>query len=456
MAKIFLVDDEPNIIKVLSQILQDEEHIIFSASNGTEALDFLKKNEPDLIFLDVWLPDADGLQLLETIKKEKPDIAVIMISGHGSIDIAVKSTKIGAYDFLEKPPSLERVVTVVNNALESVRLRRENLKLRKESRFDDEMIGKSALMEEIREIIDKAAATNARVFITGKNGTGKELIAKAIYRKSKRSDKPFIKVNCAAIPDELIESELFGHEKGAFTGAVARRIGKFEQADGGTLFLDEICDMSASAQAKVLRVLQEQELERVGGTETIKVDVRIISATNIDVKKAVEKNEFREDLYYRLNVIPIHIPSLSERKDDIPDLVCYFMKKFSEEHGIVEKRISSGGMDFLSHYTWPGNIRELKNLMERASIMIPSDEIGADDLKKYIEANESYQEIYMTDKSSLKLAKEDFEKKYIESALEKNKGNITLTAKDIGIERTNLHRKIKQYNIENSGYSDDE
>jgi len=456
MAKIFLVDDEPNIIKVLSQILQDEEHIIFSASNGTEALDFLKKNEPDLIFLDVWLPDADGLQLLETIKKEKPDIAVIMISGHGSIDIAVKSTKIGAYDFLEKPPSLERVVTVVNNALESVRLKRENLKLRKESRFDDEMIGKSPLMEEIREIIDKAAATNARVFITGKNGTGKELIAKAIYRKSKRSDKPFIKVNCAAIPDELIESELFGHEKGAFTGAVARRIGKFEQADGGTLFLDEICDMSASAQAKVLRVLQEQELERVGGTETIKVDVRIISATNIDVKKAVEKNEFREDLYYRLNVIPIHIPSLSERKDDIPDLVCYFMKKFSEEHGIVEKRISSGGMDFLSHYTWPGNIRELKNLMERASIMIPSDEIGADDLKKYIEANESYQEIYMTDKSSLKLAKEDFEKKYIESALEKNKGNITLTAKDIGIERTNLHRKIKQYNIENSGYSDDE
>ncbi|MBP8084004.1 MAG: sigma-54-dependent Fis family transcriptional regulator [Spirochaetes bacterium] len=456
MAKIFLVDDEPNIIKVLSQILQDEEHIIFSASNGTEALEFLKKNEPDLIFLDVWLPDADGLQLLETIKKEKPDIAVIMISGHGSIDIAVKSTKIGAYDFLEKPPSLERVVTVVNNALESVRLRRENLKLRKESRFDDEMIGKSPLMEEIREIIDKAAATNARVFITGKNGTGKELIAKAIYRKSKRSDKPFIKVNCAAIPDELIESELFGHEKGAFTGAVARRIGKFEQADGGTLFLDEICDMSASAQAKVLRVLQEQELERVGGTETIKVDVRIISATNIDVKKAVEKNEFREDLYYRLNVIPIHIPSLSERKDDIPDLVCYFMKKFSEEHGIVEKRISAGGMDFLSHYTWPGNIRELKNLMERASIMIPSDEIGVDDLKKYIEANESYQEIYMTDKSSLKLAKEDFEKKYIESALEKNKGNITLTAKDIGIERTNLHRKIKQYNIENSGYSDDE
>ncbi|MBP7901242.1 MAG: sigma-54-dependent Fis family transcriptional regulator [Spirochaetes bacterium] len=456
MAKIFLVDDEPNIIKVLSQILQDEDHIIYSASNGAEALDFLKKNEPDLIFLDVWLPDADGLQLLESIKKDKPDIAVIMISGHGSIDIAVKSTKIGAYDFLEKPPSLERVVTVVNNALESVRLRRENLKLRKESRFEDEMIGNSPLMEEIRGIIDKAASTNARVFITGKNGTGKELIAKAIYRKSKRSDKPFIKVNCAAIPDDLIESELFGHEKGAFTGAVARRIGKFEQADGGTLFLDEICDMSASAQAKVLRVLQEQELERVGGTETIKVDVRIISATNIDVKKAVEKNEFREDLYYRLNVIPIHISSLSERKNDIPDLVNYFMKKFSEEHGIVEKHISANGMDFLSHYAWPGNIRELKNLMERASIMIPSDEIGADELKKYVEVNESYQEMYMTDKSSLKLAKEDFEKKYIESALEKNKGNITLTAKEIGIERTNLHRKIKQYNIENSGYSDDE
>ena len=455
MAKILIVDDEPNIIKVLAQILQDEDHIVYSAASGSEALEFLKKNEPDLIFLDVWHPDADGLNLLEQIKKQYPHIAAIMISGHGSIDIAVRSTKIGAYDFLEKPPSLERVITVVNNALESLTLKRENMKLRKEAALEDEMIGESSGLREIKAVIEKAASTNARVFITGKNGTGKELVARAIYRKSKRCDKPFIKVNCAAIPDELIESELFGHEKGAFTGAVARRIGKFEQADGGTLFLDEICDMSASAQAKVLRVLQEQELERVGGTETIKVDVRIISATNIDVKKAVERGEFREDLYYRLNVIPLHIPPLSERTEDIAEIVHYFLKKFSSEHGIVEKRISADGMEFMTHYNWPGNIRELKNLMERVSIMVPSDEINGDDIKKYVEVNESYQEIYTNDKSSLKLAKEEFEKKYIESVLDKSKGNITLAAKEMGIERTNLHRKIKQYNIDNSRFSDE-
>ncbi|HPA72387.1 MAG TPA: sigma-54 dependent transcriptional regulator, partial [Spirochaetota bacterium] len=291
MAKILIVDDEKNIIKTVSAILQDEDHIVYSAGSGEEALAFLRKNDVDLIILDVWLPDIDGVEILERVKKTSPEVAVLMISGHGSIDMAVKATKMGAFDFLEKPPSMERIITAVNNALEQIRLKRENLRLLKDSVQEDEMIGDSKAMAEVKAVIDKAASTNARVFISGDNGTGKELVAKAIHRKSLRADKAFIKVNCAAIPDELIESELFGHEKGSFTGAVNRRLGKFEVANKGTLFLDEVCDMSASAQAKVLRVLQEQQFERVGGNETITVHVRVISATNIDVKKAIAEKK---------------------------------------------------------------------------------------------------------------------------------------------------------------------
>jgi two-component system nitrogen regulation response regulator NtrX len=312
MARILIVDDEENIISTITHILQDEGHVVFSAANGSDALTFLAKNEVELIILDVWLPDMDGLDLLEKIKASGVESSVIMISGHGSIDIAVRSTRIGAFDFIEKPPSLDRLVTSVNNSLEQVRLKKENIKLKKMSFVDDEMIGSSTEIKEIKEIIKKAAKTNARVFITGENGTGKELVAKAIYQLSNRSDKPFVKVNCAAIPGELIESELFGHEKGAFTGALSRRMGKFELADTGTLFLDEICDMSLAAQAKVLRVLQEQQLERVGGNETLNVDVRVIAATNVDVVKAIEEGKFREDLYYRLNVIPVHVPRLEQ------------------------------------------------------------------------------------------------------------------------------------------------
>ncbi|HNW30644.1 MAG TPA: sigma-54 dependent transcriptional regulator, partial [Spirochaetota bacterium] len=309
MAKILIVDDEINIIKTMSSILQDEDHIVYSAKTGQEAVDFLRANDVDLAILDVWLPDVDGIDLLERIKAVNQEMAVIMISGHGSIDIAVKSTKLGAYDFIQKPLAMERVLTSVNNALEHMRLLKENIKLRKEFHLDDEMIGNSPKIEEIREIIDTAAKTNARVFITGDSGTGKELVARAIYHRSRRSDKPFVKVNCAAIPNELIESELFGHEKGAFTGAINRRMGKFEVANKGTMFLDEVCDMSASAQAKVLRVLQENQFERVGGNETITVDVRVIAATNVDVKKAVEEGSFREDLYYRLAGATVRLPA---------------------------------------------------------------------------------------------------------------------------------------------------
>ncbi len=446
MAKILVVDDEISIINTLSAVLQDEDHVVFPSMNGNEALEFLRKNEVDVVFLDVWLPDIDGIEVLERIKRTFPDVAVIMISGHASIDIAVKSTKIGAYDFIEKPPSIERLITSLNNTLEQVRLRKENIRLRREATQEDEMIGASPKISEVKKIIETAAKTNARVFITGDNGTGKELVAKSIHQNSKRSDKSFIKVNCAAIPDDLIESELFGHEKGSFTGAVNRRLGRFEVANGGTIFLDEICDMSANAQAKVLRVLQEQQFERVGGNETITVDVRVIAATNIDVKKAIDEGRFREDLYYRLNVIPILVPSLTDRKEDISQLTEYFLNRFSEEHGLGTKEITDSGMKFLKKYKWPGNVRELKNIIERLSIMVQKDEIDKNDIAKHIESYD-YEDALIKDTSSLKNAREEFEKEYIIKALKENERNITLTAKVLGIERTNLHRKVKQYNI---------
>ncbi len=448
MATILVVDDESNIIKTMTGILQDEGHDVHSSADGRGALEFLSKNGVDLVFLDVWLPDIDGLEVLGRIKQMNTDAAVIMISGHGSIDIAVKSTKMGAFDFLEKPPSMERVLTTLANALEQLRLRRENIKLRREVMLEDEMIGESPQMEEIRRIIETAAATNARVFITGDNGTGKELVARAIFRRSRRSDKAFIKVNCAAIPDELIESELFGHEKGSFTGALGRRLGKFEMANSGTIFLDEICDMSASAQAKVLRVLQEQQFERVGGSETLTVDVRVISATNIDVLKAIEEGRFREDLFYRLNVIPIRVPPLSERRQDIPLLVRYFFDRFLKEHGLGTKDISEGGMRFLTEHPWPGNIRELKNVVERVSIMVQRESIDEEDIRKNLEPRQGREHAVAGDISPLKSAREDFERAHIIRALIANDKNVTLTAKELGIERTNLHRKIKQFGID--------
>ena len=446
MAKILIVDDEVNIIKTLSSILQDEGHIVFAAENGEDALNFLRKNDLDLIILDIWLPDIDGIEILERVGTLYPDVAVIMISGHGSIDIAVKSTKLGAFDFIQKPPSLERVVTSVKNALEHARLKRENIKLREETHLDDEMIGESLKMMEIREIIETAAATNARVFITGESGTGKEMVAKAIYRRSKRADKPFIKVNCAAIPSELIESELFGHEKGAFTGAVGTRMGKFEIAHKGTLFLDEVCDMSLAAQAKVLRVLQEQQFERVGGNEIVDVDVRVISATNIDIKKAIDDGKFREDLYYRLNVIPIEVPPLAQRKKDIRPLVEYFLQKSADEHGVGDKVLSDDAMKVLMNYNWPGNVRELKNIVERLSIMVSKETIDEEDIDRYLEIDDN--QFDAREISPLKQAREEFERDYIINALKRNNRNITITAKDLGIERTNLHRKINQYGID--------
>lgn len=448
MAAILIVDDEPNIINSITHILQDEDHTVFSAANGEDAMALLKKHNPELVILDVWLPDLDGIDLLGRMKKVKPDTAAIMISGHGSIDIAVRSTRMGAFDFLEKPPSLDRLVTSVNNALEQVRLRRENQQLRKKAFIDDDMIGESDEINEIKSTIKKAARTNARVLITGESGTGKELVAKAIFQLSSRADRPFIKVNCAAIPDELIESELFGHEKGSFTGALNRRIGKFELANGGTLFLDEVCDMSLSAQAKVLRVLQEQQFERVGGNDTITVDVRVIAATNIDIQKAIDDGKFREDLYYRLNVVPIHVPTLADRGDDIEILVDYFLEMFTREHGTGEKVISDDGMALLKRYRWPGNVRELRNIIERITIMVPEDEVTADDLRRYLRPDDPVRQYDFGQQSTLKEARDNFERDFILNALRRNNGNVSVTARELDIERTNLHRKIRQYGIE--------
>ncbi len=447
MSKLMIIDDEINIIKTLRSILEDEGYDIVSGGSGSEAFSILEGGDIDLAILDIWLPDIDGIDLLQKIKETRADLAVIMISGHGSIDIAVTSTKMGAFDFIVKPPSMERVITSVKNALEQTRLKKENLKLKRKSYGEDDMIGSSPKIMEIREIIEKAAKTNARVFITGESGTGKELIARAIYQNSNRSEMPFVKVNCAAIPDDLIESELFGHEMGAFTGAINRRKGKFEVANKGTIFLDEVCDMSLSVQAKVLRVLQEQQFERVGGNEEVNVDVRVIAATNIDIRKAIEENKFREDLYFRLNVIPILAPSLADRAEDLPFLVEYFMNKFSVEHGIGLKDIDEPGMNFLVSYGWPGNVRELKNIIERLLIMVPREVITGADIKKYIESYD-YDDIMGKEISSLKNARQDFEKNYIITVLRKNDRNITQASKDLGIERTNLHRKIKLYNID--------
>lgn len=447
MARVLVVDDEKNILKILSQILQDDEHIVYEATSGTEALECITRNDIDFAIVDLWLPDIDGIDLLQQIKKTFPDIEVVIISGHGSIDVAVKATRVGAYDFIEKPPSIDRITTVSRNALEALRLRRENKQLKEE--FNEHgMIGNSPAIREIRETIERAAATHARVFITGDNGTGKEVVARAIYNRSLRSDKRFIKVNCAAIPHDLIESELFGHEKGAFTGAVGRRQGKFEAAHGGTLFLDEICDMSLPAQAKVLRVLQEHEFERVGGNDPVHVDVRVIAATNVNIESAIQQKEFREDLYYRLNVIPIHLPPLAERTEDIPLLVEHFVTLFSNEHGIGEKHIDEKGMIFLRQYPWPGNVRQLKNIIERVLIMVPKDIITDTDIQHYIESADTFPEYTITEKSSLKQAKEQFEKEFIEKTLREQNLNVTAAAHELGIERTNLHRKIKQYNID--------
>lgn len=445
---ILVVDDEATILQSLSGILSDEGFEVLTASNGYEALKVIEKEAPDLVLLDIWMPGMDGIETLREIKRNHPSLQVVIISGHGTIETAVKATKFGAYDFIEKPLSIEKVVVTINNALNFRRLEEENRYLRKKTLEKHSITGNSLPVQEMKHQIAVAAPTNAWILITGENGTGKELVARTIHQMSHRADQPLIDVNCAAIPDELMESELFGHEKGAFTGATARRRGKFEIANGGTIFLDEIGDMSLKTQARILRILQEQKFERVGGTRTLTVDVRVIAASNKDLESEIEKGTFREDLYYRLNVIPIDVPPLKERKQDIPLLVECFLKESSEEGHVGVKSITPRAMDHLMAYRWPGNVRELKNLVERLAIMTESDMIDEGDIpSSYKTRDTAATDAGFFDTRSLKDAKKEFEKAYILQKLSENENNISQTADSIGIERSHLHKKIKSYGL---------
>lgn len=382
MAKILITDDERSIRNALKEILEYEKYDIDLAEDGQVAFDMFKKNEYDLILSDIKMPKMDGLELLEQVKKENPDQSFILITGHGDVETAVTAIQNGAYDFIQKPLDLNRLLVTVKNALDNKELVKETKVLKKKVSKKYQMIGESQSLSLVKDMIEKVAPTDARVLITGENGTGKEVAARWIHEKSERAKKPFIEVNCAAIPSELIESELFGHEKGAFTSAHKQRQGKFEQANGGTIFLDEIGDMSLSAQAKVLRALQENKISRVGSDKDIKVDVRVLAATNKDLKKEIAENKFREDLYHRLSVILIKVPALNERKEDIPLLAEHFLKSICSESGIAKKSIDKGALKALQDINWTGNIREFRNVMERM-IILCSDTISKDDVLKY-------------------------------------------------------------------------
>jgi two-component system nitrogen regulation response regulator NtrX len=393
------------------------------------------------------MPRMDGLETLAELRRLRPDAPVVMISGHGTIETAVKATRLGAYDFVEKPLSLEKTLLTVTRALEHGRLERENSALRAQLGERTEIIGDSEPMRALREQIATAAPSNGRVLIHGENGSGKELVARAIHALSARHGRPFVEVNCAAIPDELIESELFGHERGAFTHALARRRGKFETADGGTLFLDEIGDMSLKTQAKVLRALEEQAFERVGGRETLRIDVRVIAASNRDLSALIAQGSFREDLFYRLNVIPIEVPPLRARKEDVPALVEHFARVACADNGKRLKAVSPAALTYFLTYDWPGNVRELRNMIERLVIMVPADTIGAEDLPPPLRARTETVGAAPGDGKPLKEARDGFERAYILAELRAQDWNMTRTAERLGIERSHLYRKIRAYGI---------
>jgi two-component system nitrogen regulation response regulator NtrX len=441
-ALVMIVDDEEGIRETLSGIFEDEGYETITAASGEEAIPLAKEVNPDIVLLDIWLAGMDGLQTMQALREYSRDLPVIVISGHASIELAVKATRIGAYDILEKPLSMEKVLLTVYRAIEKRNLERENRALRENLMQKCRMVGESQKMQQLREQIKMAAMSNSRVLILGESGSGKELVARLLHENSPRAENPFVEVNCAAIPQELIESELFGHEKGSFTGAFEMKRGKFEQANGGTLFLDEIGDMSLQTQAKVLRVMETQEFQRVGGNRNIKVDVRIISATNKDLAEEVKKESFREDLFFRLNVIPLRVPALRERPEDIPALVAYFLGTFAAESGQYQKDITPEAIGILQKYSWPGNIRELKNMLERLAIMTPSRVITPVDLFMPDAPRADYFSL-----NSLREARDLFERDFITKKLGENAWNISKTAELLDIERSNLHRKIKAYDI---------
>jgi two-component system, NtrC family, nitrogen regulation response regulator NtrX len=450
---ILVVDDEPGVRTALSGVLRDEGYQVDAVESGEDCLDRVTRAAFDVILLDVWLPGADGLSTLARLRERQVDVQVVMISGHGNIESAVRAIKLGAFDFIEKPLSLEKTMLVVRNALRQRRLEAENRALRARVDRNLQMVGESYAMRQLREQVAMAAPTNGRVLIYGGNGTGKELVARTVHALSRRRGGPFVEVNCAAIPEELIESELFGHVKGSFTGAVSDRRGKFELADGGTIFLDEIGDMSLKTQAKVLRALQEQVVQPVGGTSSVQVDVRVLAATNKDLPAEIRGGRFREDLYFRLNVIPIFVPPLHDRQEDIPQLAGHFMGGFAREYGRRVKALDPGAVAALQEYPWPGNVRELRNVIERLIIMVPGDVITARDLAflegpfaAYAEgaASESESE---AGQMTLQAARSRFEREFILKALAAQQGNISRTADALGVERSNLYRKMRALGI---------
>src|SRR5688572_1930106 len=446
-ASVLIVDDEAGVRTALSGVLRDEGYQVEAVESGEACLDRVTRVPYDVIVLDIWLPGLDGLATLERLRQRHVDAPVVMISGHGNIESAVRAIKMGAFDFVEKPLSLEKTVLVIGNAVRQRRLEAENRALRAHVDRRLAMVGESYVMQQLREQIAMAAPTNGRVLIHGENGTGKELVARSVHSLSRRRGGPFIEVNCAAIPEELIESELFGHMKGAFTGALSDRRGKFELADGGTLFLDEIGDMSLKTQAKVLRALQEQIVEPVGGSASVKVDVRVIAATNKDLPTEIRGGRFREDLYFRLNVIPIFVPPLRDRDSDIPLLAEHFMADFAREYGRRVKRLDAGATTGLRSYRWPGNVRELRNVIERLMIMVPGDTIHFSDLAFLEGAGVATTVPEGEPAAPLHEARERFERDYILRALAAQHGNISRTAEVLGVERSNLYRKMKAFGI---------
>ncbi len=450
MSHILIVDDEESICRSLSGILEDEGFATSSAENGEVALDRLEKADlPDLVLLDIAMPGRDGIEVLEAIRERGQRLPVIMMSGHGTIETAVKATRLGAYDFIEKPLSFDKLLLTIQHALEQDRLRKENLALRGEAIRAREILGNSEPVRRLKAQIDQAAPTNGWVLITGENGTGKELVARQLHVRSKRAEGPFIDVNCAAIPEELIESELFGHERGAFTGAIAQKRGRFELAHQGTLFLDEIADMSLMTQAKILRILQERKFERVGGTASIEVDVRVIAATNKDLVKEIEGGRFREDLYYRLNVIPFQVPPLRERREDIPELVEAFAREFCADSGVRPKEITPEAIERLQAQPWPGNVRELRNLLERLVLMTPGPRIEAEDVPSQGPSAAAGTSAFHADLTgTLEDARRNFERTFLTARLKEHGGNISRTADAIGLARETLSRKIRALGID--------
>ena len=450
-ARILVVDDEAEIRRSVRMILEYEGYDVQEASSGPEALALVEREPPDLVFLDIKMPGVDGLEVLEKIKQTNETLPVVIISGHGTVSTAVEATKLGAFDFIEKPLASERVLVTIKNALDRTRLQDENRSLKRAVEARYQMVGDSPVLRHIWDAIKRAAPTNATVLLLGESGVGKELIARAIHRNSLRSRERFVQVNCAAIPEELIESELFGHEKGSFTGATEKQIGKFEQADRGTIFLDEVGDMSAKTQAKVLRVLQEGEVERLGSARTIKVDVRVIAATNKDLEAEIERGSFREDLYFRLSVIPITVPPLRERREDIPALVRHFADLFSRDNNRRAQRFTPAALEVMQKARWKGNVRELRNTVERLLIMTPGDTIDADDLRDVVRA-ETKIAVAETPGNhvapgTLREFKELAERKFLVEKLRENAWNISKTAEIIGTPRSNLYKKLEQYGI---------